>query len=294
MTIAVVFDSAGTLLYTYRHATDVIHHTSLPGIETTMLTCSNPDRVLCVIHINSRDIMNAPGDELVSSYITRNNIAFGVACAGRVVTTESIQEVLHKDTHATMQDFQESLKHVWKQVKKEDIVALNSGLIVNVALSRIEFVVSAAGYPFEGARETITSLHQQGIPAFIASGDREAKLEKIADYLGIPHERVFGVATPSIKAQIVTELKEHYDLVMMVGDSINDLKAMKAADISVLTIQQVSTKHKSLIDEADYTITDVREVLGIISGVNTNPASPDDEGRDRTVCNNIRTDASQE
>jgi len=294
MTIAVVFDSAGTLLYTYRHATDVIHHTSLPGVETTMLTCSNPDRVLCVIHINSRDIMNAQGDELVSSYITRNNIAFGVACAGRVVTLEFIQDVIHNDIHARMQDFQESLKHVWKQVKKEDIVALNSGLIVNVALSRIEFVVSAAGYPFEGARETITALHELGIPAFIASGDREAKLEKIADYLGIPHERVFGVATPSIKAQIVTELKEKYDCVMMVGDSINDLKAMKVADISVLTIQQLSTKHESLIDQADYTITNLSQVVTIISEINTNPSSSDDKGRDRAVCNNIRTDTSQE
>ena len=293
MTIAVVFDSAGTLLYTYRHATDVINHKSLPGIETTMLTCSNPDRVLCVIHSNSRDIMDAPADELASQYMQRNNIAFGVACAGRVVTTESIRDVIYADTHAKMHDFQESLIQVWQQAKKEEIVALNNGLIVNVALSRIEFVVSAAGYPFEGARETITGLHQLGVPAFIASGDREAKLEKIADYLGIPHERVFGVATPSVKAQIVTDLKEYYDQVMMVGDSVNDLKAMKVADIAVLTMQQCATKHRSLIDEADYTITDVREVLGIISEMDTFTNSPDDDCRNRAVCHNIRTDTPQ-
>lgn len=265
MTIAVVFDSAGTLLYTYRQAIDVINNQSLPGVETTMLTCSNPDRILCVIHIHSRDIMGAPGDELASSFIKRNNVAFGIACAGRVITTESVIAVIHGDIYAKMHHFQESLIHVWQQAKNEEIVAVNSGIIVNIALSRIEFVVSAAGYPFRGARETITGLHKMGVPAFIASGDREAKLEKIADYLGIPHERVFGVATPSIKAQIVTDLKDEYDLVMMVGDSVNDLKAMRVADIAVLTMQQCATKHQSLIDAADYTITDLQEVLGIVA-----------------------------
>ena len=52
-----------------------------------------------------------------------------------------------------------------------------------------------------------------GIPTFIASGDRVAKLEKMADYLGIPRDRVFGVATPTIKAQIVADLQGEYDTV---------------------------------------------------------------------------------
>lgn len=50
----------------------------------------------------------------------------------------------------------------------------------------------------------------------------------------------------------------------MVGDSINDLLAMRSADIAVLTDQQCSHKHEELIAAVDFRITDVREVLDII------------------------------
>jgi hypothetical protein len=40
MSIAVVFDSAGTLLHTYRVAKDVERQELLPGIETVTLTFS--------------------------------------------------------------------------------------------------------------------------------------------------------------------------------------------------------------------------------------------------------------
>ena len=87
----------------------------------------------------------------------------------------------------------------------------------------------------------------------------------MADYLGIPRDRVFGVATPTVKERIVKDLKEIYDTVIMVGDSINDLLAMRSADISVLTEQQCSQKPKELIAAVNYRIHDVREVLGIIN-----------------------------
>ena len=42
MSVAVVFDSAGTLMNTYRVAKDICHKKLLPGIETTTLTFSSP------------------------------------------------------------------------------------------------------------------------------------------------------------------------------------------------------------------------------------------------------------
>ena len=57
MSIAVVFDSAGTLLHTYRVAKDVERQELLPGIETVTLTFSSPERVLVVIHVHSREII---------------------------------------------------------------------------------------------------------------------------------------------------------------------------------------------------------------------------------------------
>jgi len=56
----------------------------------------------------------------------------------------------------------------------------------------------------------------------------------------------------------------------MVGDGINDLTAMKEADIAILTEQQYSKKPKILEDEADYIIKDVSEVIDIVKKIPQN------------------------
>ncbi|MDD1648554.1 MAG: HAD family hydrolase, partial [Methanomicrobiales archaeon] len=101
----------------------------------------------------------------------------------------------------------------------------------------------------------------------IASGDRAAKLEKIAEHLGIPLDRVHGVATPSIKAQIVADLKEEYDAVAMVGDGINDLAALQRADVAILSLQQPGEKPAALTAEADYVVKKVADVVPILERI---------------------------
>jgi Cu+-exporting ATPase len=144
------------------------------------------------------------------------------------------------------------------------MVAMNSGVIVNMSLPGIEFAVTTGGRPFEAAREVISDLHRMGIPTYIASGDRVAKLEKIADFLGIPRDRVFGVATPTVKAQIVADLQGEYDRVVFVGDGINDLCALKKADVAILTEEQSGEKHRDLYQAADHVVQNVREVVAIV------------------------------
>ncbi|MFH0968587.1 MAG: HAD family hydrolase [Methanobacteriota archaeon] len=264
MSIAVVFDSAGTLLHTYRMAKDVKSGELFPEVETTMLTFEDPERVLCVIHAHSRGIMAAPPEQLVSAFLKEHHIGFGISCTRRVVEAEEIGRILYGDTFARMGDMQECMRIIWTKIQEEAIVALNSGVIVHTGHGRIEFTVTAGGTPFPGAKETIRELHRLGVATFIASGDREAKLERMADYLGIPRDRVFGIATPTMKEQVVRDLKEIYPMVIMVGDSINDLLAMRSADIAILTEQQCSQKNEDLIAAVDHRIHDVRDVLGII------------------------------
>ncbi len=264
MSIAVVFDSAGTLLYTYRVAKDVEQQRLLPGIETVTLTFSSPERVLVVIHVHSRDILGSDHEILLSRYLVSHQAGFGISCTRKITTAEDIGDVLYHDTHARIGDLQDCIKNVWQVCKRESVVTLNSGVILNMAKKTIEFTVTTGGRPFEGAKEAIRDLHQRGIPTFIASGDRVAKLEKMADYLGIPRDRVNGVATPSIKAQIVADLQCEYDTVVMVGDGINDLCAMKKADLAILTEEQPGDKPGELYQAAHYVVKNVREVVEIV------------------------------
>ena len=270
MNLAVVFDSAGTLLYTLRVAKDIQNNRVIEGVETTTLTCSEKGRALILLYVNSREIMKANPEMLLSEYLKEKKINFGVACSSTVTTSEEIAELLNGDRKATCGDFQICIMKVWNCCKKLPIVALNNGVIVNKNLGSIEFTITSGGRPFSNAKKTIKTLHENNIATYVASGDRTDKLIKMADYLGIPHDNVYGVATPKIKAQIVSDLKEHYDRVIMVGDGINDLTAMKEADIAILTEQQYSKKPKILEDEADYIIKDVSEVIDIVKKIPQN------------------------
>lgn len=267
MSTAVVFDSAGTLLETYRVAKNIITGELMPGIETTMLTFADPDRVLCVIQVHSREVMAESPATLFSDYLIKNGIGFGISCTRKVLASDEVGEILYNDHRATAGDLQECIRDVWSRIRREEVVTLNNGVIVNMAVPGIEFMVTAGGKPFPGAKEVITTLHRHGIPTFIASGDRVAKLTKMADFLGIPRDRVFGVATPKMKAQIVGDLMEEYDRVVMVGDSINDLYAFRAADISILTEEQSGEKHQDLYESVDHVIHDLREVITIVTGI---------------------------
>ncbi|MFA5267044.1 MAG: HAD family hydrolase [Methanoregula sp.] len=278
MSVAVVFDSAGTLLNTYRVAKDIRNHKLLPGIETTTLTFSSPDRVLIVLPVHSQDLMAAPQEALLSEYLVRHDIGFGISCTRKITTADEIGDILYADDSTRVSDLQECIRNVWTVCKAESVVTLNSGAIINMAERRIEFAITAGGWPFDGAKEAITALHRMGVPTFIASGDRVTKLERMADHLGIPRDRVYGVATPTVKAQIVNDLRQEYDRVLMVGDGINDLCAMRNADIAILTVQQPGDRPEDLYKEADYVVKSVGEVVTIVQDLIAARQSCDRDG----------------
>jgi Cu+-exporting ATPase len=271
MSVAVVFDSAGTLLNTYRVAKDIRNQKLLPGIETTTLTFSSPDRVLIVLPVHSKDLLAAPPETLLSEFLVRHDIGFGISCTRKITTSDEIGDILYADDRARVGDLQECIRNVWTVCREESVVTLNSGAIINMAQRAIEFAITAGGWPFDGAKEAITALHRMGVPTFIASGDRVTKLERMADHLGIPRDRVYGVATPTVKAQIINDLRQEYDRVLMVGDGINDLCAMRNADIAILTVQQPGDRPEDLYKEADYVVKNVGEVVTIVQDLIARP-----------------------
>ena len=262
--IAVVFDSAGTLLRTYRVVKNIPKGEILTDVETTAITAASDDRALLVLNVRSREVMKAPPELLLSEYLGTSQVGFGVACANRVFTHAEAADVLYGDRVAKVADLQECIREVWARCRLEALVVIDSGVILNFLSGIIEFTVTSGGRPFSGAVETIEELQRMGIAAYIASGDRASKLERIADHLRIPRDHVYGVATPTIKARIVEDLKEQYDLVVMVGDGINDLPAFGKADVSVLTLQQPGEKPGSLYEASDHVVPRVSDVVTIV------------------------------
>ncbi|HJJ28884.1 MAG TPA: HAD-IC family P-type ATPase [Methanocorpusculum sp.] len=269
MSIAVVFDSAGTLLKTNRSVIQIKDHTFLPdSIETTTLTFDDADRILVLINISSAEVLDAPPEMTLSAYMKEHAITFGISCGRKIIDADAVGRILEYDTGCKMADVQAAVSVCKENASREfGLFALNAGIIVNTRCGKIEFAIASAGHPFPGVRRLISSLHKKGVAVFIASGDRTEKLELVADKIGIPRNRVHGVATPVTKAQVVRSLKAEYDVVLMVGDGINDLSAMREADVSVLTVQQGGDKLDILRTTADYIISDIGEVEGIIEGL---------------------------
>jgi soluble P-type ATPase len=262
MKIAVVFDSAGTLLRMYRVAKNIDTGAILNDIVSTELVGKKPDCALLVMQIDSNKIVKCPPDILISDFIVKYKIDIDVGCSKSHVDNITALSVVKSDKHATMADLQEVMATVKQRCK--NIFYLGVGLIIDVGTRSIPYVVCTGGKIYPNSCSMIQALTEQGTDVYIASGDSMRNLQPLAMNVCVPLECVYEISTPRKKEEIVKRLKEEYDEVIMVGDGINDILAFRAADLSVLSIQQTGKCPSVLFDEADIVIRDIHEVVGIV------------------------------
>ncbi|ENR06355.1 hypothetical protein H721_00389 [Brucella ovis IntaBari-2006-46-332] len=85
--------------------------------------------------------------------------------------------------------------------------------------------------PREDAANAIAALKRNGLKLGIISGDKQAAVKKLADYLGV-NDYHSGVL-PADKSKLVQELSSEGRKVLMVGDGLNDAPALVAAHVSM-------------------------------------------------------------
>jgi Cu+-exporting ATPase len=262
MKIAVVFDSAGTLLRMFRVAKNIETGAILNDIVSTELVGKKPDCALLVMQLDSKKLIKCPPDMLISEFIGKYNVGIEVGCSKAHVDNSTALSVVKNDTHATMADLQDVMASVKQRCR--NIFYIGVGLIIDVGTKSIPYVVCTGGKIYSNSCSVIQTLTERGISVYIASGDSMRNLQPLANNVCVPLECVFEISTPRKKEEIVKRLKEEYDKVIMVGDGINDILAFRAADLSVLSVQQTGTCPSLLSDEADIVIRDIHEVVGIV------------------------------
>lgn len=262
MKIAIVFDSAGTLLRMYRVAKNINTGAFLNEVVSTELVGKKPHCALLIMQIDSNKLIKCPPDMLISDFIKKYRIGIDVGCSRIYVDNETALSVVESDTRATMSDLSDVIVAVRQRCK--NIFYMGVGLIIDVEEKRIPYVICTGGKIYSNTCSVIQALTEKGIGIYIASGDSMRNLQPLASNVCVPLECVYEISTPKKKEGIVKRLKEQYDKVVMVGDGINDILAFRAADLSVLSIQQTGKCPPLLCDEADIVIKDIKEITGII------------------------------
>ncbi|WP_445474329.1 HAD family hydrolase [Methanococcoides methylutens] len=262
--IAVVFDSAGTLLHMYRVAKDIVTGNIITGVESTALVAQRKGRALIVLHTEPAVILSVDRSMRVIDFIDDHGIAIDISCASIPFSLDEAYDII-KDSDIRVGDILQVVDVV--KFHCPNIFYVAAGIIVDSNDHSVPYVLSTGGRLFHDTKETIDKLKARGIDIYIASGDSRRNLRQLAGCIDVPMERVYDIATTREKARIILDLKEKYDWVLMVGDGLNDILALRAADIGVVTLQQGDDRPEKLQSSADMIIMDISEVIGIVDSI---------------------------
>jgi Cu2+-exporting ATPase len=82
------------------------------------------------------------------------------------------------------------------------------------------------------AAETLRNLAKLGYRFAILSGDRQQIVDRVVAELGVPFETALGEQSPERKLQQIEDWRQQ-QVVLMVGDGVNDAAALAAASVGI-------------------------------------------------------------
>ncbi len=110
----------------------------------------------------------------------------------------------------------------------------------------------------EGAEETISAIQRMGIKVVMLTGDHEQSALKVANAVGIGS--VHAKLLPQEKASLIRDFQDKGEVVVMVGDGINDAIALAQSNIAIAMGQgadvAISVSDVVLLDEKPQSILD--------------------------------------
>ena len=107
---------------------------------------------------------------------------------------------------------------------------------------KVEAVVAVGDAIRCDARETVARLRRAGWRVMIASGDDPVVVSGVARVLGIEARDALGALSPEEKLELVRS-SDLARPVVMVGDGVNDLAALAAADVGVAVRNGAQASH---------------------------------------------------
>ncbi len=253
--LAVVMDVAGTILRMYRVAKDIRRGVILERVVTWELIMEKKGRALVVPQMDPDRISSFRPEDPLGSLIAGREELIDISCSSSSISRDEALSIVLQ-SKALVRDLLDVHIRVKERCPENYRTA---GMIVDADIQEIVYAISTGGSPFPGMKDVLSILKDMGADVFVASGDSMRSLSHLRE-LGVDLSRIYAVSTPVRKKEIVEDLKREYKHVVMVGDGLNDIYALQAADLGVLTVQQDTRPAKILFAASDETISDIREL----------------------------------
>lgn len=132
--------------------------------------------------------------------------------------------------HARQENFEIS-DNIKDFIAKHDEEDTLTSFVVLVENKKVQAIVSFNDDLNQNAADTIKLFQNDGIKIVLISGDAKKATANIAKKLGV--DEFYAEISPNEKADIVAKLQEGNKVVAFVGDGINDISALKQADLSI-------------------------------------------------------------
>ncbi len=186
-----------------------------------------------------------------------------VMCKFKGETLELIKgapEVILKDFDATPQQFRDYERLA---SKGERVIAL---AVKRQGKKEIVGLIGFADLPREGVKDAISKAYEAGIDIVMITGDSKITAQYIANKLEIKGKaveakeikdfddalkrgvRIFARVNPEHKYEILKALKKQGLIVSMTGDGVNDVLALKYADVGIAMGERGSDVAKEAAD----------------------------------------------
>jgi Cu+-exporting ATPase len=257
--LAVVMDVAGTILRMYRVAKDIERGIILERVVTWQLIMEKQGRALVVPQIDPDELLTSRADDTFGTFLSDREDRLEVSCSSSPVSKETARKIVFS-SRVLIRDLLDV--HLRIKARCPDHYH-TAGAIVDADLQEIVYAVGTGGTPFPGIKNVLMDLNNLSADVYVASGDSMRSLAHLAD-LGIDLSRVYPVSSPAKKREIIENLKDRYRHVVMVGDGLNDLYALEAADLGILTVQQDTHPSPKLLGAADMIINNILELPKIL------------------------------
>lgn len=213
-----IFDKTGTITNGKPSVTDIF--------------CKNENELLKVAY-SLEQLSNHPLSNTISNYAKEKNIKTeeitdfknlsGKGLTGKIHTDKKVfigNEILFNENNISIESYKQQSEKLKEQGKTIVFIGIDNKTLGLIALSDTIKKDSA---------QAILVLKKMGIKTVLLTGDNKLAANYIGKIAGV--DEVVAEVLPTQKAETVKKYQKEKNVVMMIGDGINDAPSLTQADI---------------------------------------------------------------